>query len=123
MAKKNIWSKVGVWSYVVGLVIAVIVGILAQFGNGATLGALTVMALAVLGVIVGLLNIGDDEVTTFLLASVAFVVASSGMAGIFASLGAGFEGLQVFMSAIAIFTAPGALVVAFKALYKVAKDD
>jgi hypothetical protein len=122
LTKKKMWTKVGVWSYVIGLVIAVVVGILAQFGAGG-LGAVSVGVLAVLGVIVGLLNIGDEEVNTFLLAAIAFVVASSGMATIFAVLGSAFSGLTTFMGAIAVFTAPGALVVAFKALYKVAKDD
>ena len=122
MAKKNIWSKVGVWSYIGGLILAIIVGILAQFNAGG-MSATVVAILAILGVIVGLLNIGDDEVNTFLIAAIAFVVASSGMAAIFGTLGTSFAGLTVFMGAIAIFTAPGALVVAFKALYQVAKDD
>ncbi len=123
MAKKSIWSKIGVWSYLAGLLIAIVVGVLSQLGNGTGLTGLTIAILAILGVIVGLLNISDDEVSTFLLASIAFVVASSGMAAIFNTLGSNFVGLTTFMSAIAVFTAPGALVVAFKALYNVAKDD
>lgn len=123
MAKKSIWSKVGVWSYLAGLLIAIVVGVLSQLGSGTGLTGLTIAVLAILGVIVGLLNISDDEVSTFLLASIAFVVASSGMAAIFNTLGTNFVGLATFMSAIAVFTAPGALVVAFKALYNVAKDD
>jgi hypothetical protein len=125
MAKssKSIMSKVGVWSYIAGIIIAAIVGIVSIFGN-AGLPIWAVGLLAVLGVIVGLLNISDDEVQQFLLASIAFVVASSGMAAVFGSFdNQVFDGLQVFMSAVAIFTAPGALVVAFKALYQVASDD
>jgi xanthosine utilization system XapX-like protein len=122
--KSKLWSKIRVWSYVAGLLIAAIVGLLTVFGSSPTLGATTVAVLGVLGIIVGLLNIGDDEVQLFLLASIAFVIASSGMAAVFNAIGGkAFLGLGVFMSAIVVFTAPGALVVAFKALYQVAKDD
>lgn len=119
----KLWSKVGVWSYVVGLAIAVIVALVSLFTDNAELSGWVVAVLAILGLIVGLLNISDAEVNTFLLAAIAFVVASTGMAAIFASLGSSFDWLQLFMSAIAVFTAPGALVVAFKALYNVARDD
>jgi hypothetical protein len=119
----KLWSKVGVWSYVAGLVIAVLLALFSLFGRGPGLSGWAVGVLVVLGLIVGLLNISDDEVNTFLLAAIAFVVASSSMAAIFASLGSSFDWLQTFMSAIAVFTAPGALVVAFKGLYNVAKDD
>ena len=131
MAKQKtaLISKVGIYSYVVGIIIAAAVGIMSMFGP-AGLPVWAVCLLPILGVIVGLLNISADEVQQFLLASIAFVVASSGMAAVFGSLSAVagptqmiFAGLQVFMSAIAIFTAPGALVVAFKALYQVASDD
>ncbi len=122
-AKTRLWSKVGVWSYVVGLAIAVILALVALFGGDAQLSGWTVGILAVLGLIVGLLNIGDEEVQLFLLAAIAFVVASSSMAAIFNALGSSFDWLAVFMSAIAVFTAPGALVVAFKALYQVGSDD
>ena len=122
MAKKSLMSKVGVWSYIAGILIAAILGLVATFGTGSIQGW-HVAVLGILGVIVGLLNISDDEVQMFLVAAIAFVVASSGMAVVFNSLGDAFVGLEVFMNAIAIFTAPGALVVAFKALYNVAKDD
>ena len=125
MAKNEsrLWSKIGVWSYVAGLIIAALVALVALFGrDGGTLPGWAVIVLALLGLIVGLLNISDAEVNTFLLAAIAFVVASAGMAQIFANMGGNWDWLEVFMSAIAVFTAPGALVVAFKALYNVARD-
>ena len=124
MAKKNIWSKIGVWSYLAGLIIAIVVGVISQLDKTSTgLSGLTIAILAVLGVVVALLNISADEVNTFLLASIAFVVGSSSMALVFNALGPSFVGFATFMSAIVVFTAPGTLVVAFKALYNVAKDD
>jgi hypothetical protein len=127
MAKRNndsnMWAKIGVWSFVVGVVIAVLIALFTLFGRGTGMPAWTVVVLAILGLIVGLLNIGADEVNRFLLASIAFVIAAASMATVFAQLGSSFDWLQAFMSAIAVFAAPAALVVAFKALYEVAKDD
>lgn len=122
MAKgSKLWAKIGVWAYVVGIVIAILVALLAQ------LEAWSVAVLAVLGIVVGLLNIGDEEVMLFLTASIAFVVAASQMGIVFNSLAAvgtpGMTFLGELMQAVVVFTAPGALVVAFKALYNVAKDD
>lgn len=117
MAKKNrnIWPKVGVWSYVVGLVLAVLVGLIAGLQ-----AQWAVITLVVLGVVVGLLNIGDTEVREFLLATVAFVISGIALAGVFASFG--WQWLVNLMNAIIVFTAPGALVVSFRALYNVARD-
>jgi hypothetical protein len=115
-------AKVGVWSYVAGIIIAALLGIMAAFGQSG-LESWAVILLVILGIVVGLLNIGPSEVNTFLLGSVAFVIASMSMGVVFSTLGPNWNGLMVFMNAITIFTAPGALVVAFKALYKVARDE
>ncbi len=114
--KKGIMSKVGVWAYIAGLVIAILV---ALFSSG--LGKTTVAILGILGIVVGLLNISDEEVQLFLLGSVAFVIAASSMGAVFGALG--LPMLETLAQGITVFTAPGALVVAFKALYNVAKDD
>ena len=119
---KKLWSKIGVWSYVGGLLIAVLIALMTTW-SGAGIGPLSVLILAVLGVIVGLLNVTEGEVQLFLVASIAFVVAAVSMGSVFAVLGDAFNGAQTFMNAIVVFTAPGALVVAFKALYNIAKDE
>ncbi len=115
----GLWAKVGVWSYIAGLVIALLVSIFSTAG----LAAWAVVVLAVLGLIVGLINISDSEVSLYLLATIAFVVAAGSMSTVFGALGSPFATLQQFMYAIIVFTAPGALVVSFKALYQIAKDE
>jgi hypothetical protein len=119
MAGSKMWAKVGVWAYVVGIVIAVLVAIFAQ------LETWSIAVLAVLGIIVGLLNITDKEVKLFLIASIAFVVAASQMGIVFNAVSYFFgrDTLVRLTQAIVVFTAPGALVVAFKALYHVAKSE
>jgi len=123
MAKKSIMSKVGVWSYVAGIALALIFGLIALIMQEEVLPWWAVVTLVVLGVVVGLLNISDEEVQMFLLGSVAFVISASSLGTVFASLGSSYAFLQVMTYAIVVFTAPGALVVAFKALYNAASDD
>ena len=115
--KKGVMDKIGVWSYIVGFALALVLSIVLTL-QGFGLGELSVAVLAILGFIVGLLNITDKEVDTYLVASVAFVVS----AWAFMMTIGGWPFLKTFMHAIIVFTAPGALVVSFKALYKVAKD-
>lgn len=117
MAKKkntSIMEKVGVWAFVVGFVIALAVSIISPLGLTAT----WIMVLAVLGLIVGLLNITDNEVGLYLIASVAFIIS----AWAFMSSVGSWAFLKTFMHAIIVFTAPGALVVSFRALYSIARD-
>lgn len=114
--KKNrsVMEKVGVWAYVVGFLIALIVALISPVGLAST----WIVVLAILGFIVGLLNIADSEVHLYLTASVAFIVS----AWAFMAMIGNWMFLKTFMQAIIVFTAPGALVVSFKALYHVAKD-
>lgn len=118
MAKKNgkkgIMEKVGVWSYVIGFIIALVVAIISPMAL--TAGWATV--LVILGLIVGLANITDQEVTTYLIAAMAFVISAWALG---TTMGT-WAFLKTFMSAIIVFTAPGSLVVSFRALYFVARD-
>ncbi|MDD9953099.1 MAG: hypothetical protein OXR66_02080 [Candidatus Woesearchaeota archaeon] len=121
MAKKrtNFWAKLGVWSYVAGLLVALFVAFFAD----SVLEPWVIGTLGGLGVLVGLINIAESEVRLFLLGAVAFIISAQAMSEYFLLLGHGFDALMTFMHAIVIFTAPGALVVSFKALYEVAKDE
>lgn len=111
MAKKgvSVWAKIGVWSFIIGLVIALIFSF---FGSLTNVGIWT---LVILGLIVGFLNIADSEVELYLIAGIAFIITAGYLQGFFS----GF--LSTFMNAIVVFTAPGVLVVSFKALYNIAK--
>lgn len=115
--KKGVMDKVGIWAYIVGFALALVLSIVLTM-QGFALGELSIAVLAILGFIVGFLNITDSEVETYLIASVAFIIAAWAF---MMTIGA-WPFLKTFMHAIIVFTAPGALVVSFKALYKVAKD-
>ena len=68
-------AQVGKWAFIVGLVIAVVGGL--GFGQS-WFG----WVLAVLGLIVGFLNVSEREVHGFLLAAIALIVAANAIGGL-----------------------------------------
>ena len=83
MVKDDMWGKIGSWAFLIGVIIALIVGLYAAYNletNGETFGGIIAWVLAVLGAIVGLVSaygmgtITEKEVPSFLLAGIALVV-------------------------------------------------
>ena len=70
MAKsKNI---IGSWAFLIGLILAVLVGLFSDLSAQGTL-----YTLVILGLIVGLLNVADEEAGPFLLSGAVLIIASS----------------------------------------------
>jgi hypothetical protein len=113
-------TELGFWAFIVGLILAVIFGIISYAGNA--LPSWATIALIIVGLIVGFLNISDEETTTFLLAGLVLLAT-------YASLGPFLGALQVLgtilnniLGAIATVVAPAAFIVAFKAVWTAAKS-
>jgi hypothetical protein len=125
MAKDStdLLAKVGSWAFILGVIIAVIVGV---FG-GVTGKDWVVGALLVLGLVVGFLNVTGRETTPFLLAAVSLVIVSGLGGDMFnASLtSAGMVGtyLKDILSSLMVFVIPATIVVALKAIYALAHDE
>ena len=111
-------GKMGEWSFVIGIVLAILLG----FVPSDWLGMAT-LVLVVLGLLVGFLNITEKETTPFLVASIA-LLATSNAAGSLGKIPP--EALGRFLVGavynIAAFVAPAAIVVAIKAIWALAKD-
>ncbi|MEK6914702.1 MAG: hypothetical protein AABW83_03565 [Nanoarchaeota archaeon] len=111
MAKKG-GNQLGSWAFLVGLIIAVVVGLFGQ------LGAAWLIALAVIGLLVGLLNIADSETTPFLMSGVILIIASA----------FGGDALSRVPYAGAIFDAllvlfvPATVIVAIKNVFTLARN-
>ena|SRR3989338_274250 len=71
MAKKG-GNVLGSWAFLIGVILAVV---LALIGTALTGAAAYVLVIA--GIIVGLLNIADEETTPFLLAGAVLIIASA----------------------------------------------
>lgn len=108
-------SKVGPWSFVVGIVVAVLVSLMAAFSDG-TVPSWAVILLAIIGLIVGFMNITDAEVHGFLVASIAFLLSFSSLSAI-AGLVPWGGAFSTFFMLMGVFVAPAAAIVAFKELF------
>ena len=107
-------SKVGEWSFLGGVIFAAVAGIIPL--------SFVPLLLAVLGILVGLINIGARETHEFLLAGVALIVVAStagfGLQPILEP--AGYAGIVVanILANIVSFVAPATAIVALKAVYE-----
>ncbi|MFA5165650.1 MAG: hypothetical protein WC481_08850 [Candidatus Omnitrophota bacterium] len=128
MANKQM--NIGQIAFLGGLAIAVIVGLLASFVPAGIMPILMAV-LFVLGIAVGFLNVSDKEVNSFLLATVALLLAATAWnVSLVQSLSMlGELGLTIgsmvagFTSALIAFISPAAFVVAILAVYKLAQPD
>ncbi|MFH1511301.1 MAG: hypothetical protein ABIF10_06420 [Candidatus Woesearchaeota archaeon] len=115
---KNMMAKVGVYAFMAGLILAVLIALFAA-SNPPAWGFLV---LAVMGLIVGFLNVSDKEVQMFLIATIGFMVSLSVMGTMIDKLAFGWKAVSVFFGLVSVFIAPTALVVAIKALFNLARD-
>jgi len=118
--KTNTLSMIGFWAFIVGLIIALIVGIMSGLGMApATLMTVIIIVLIVLGIIIGLLNITASEILLFLVATIALVVVGNAFAQLTVlKIGAILGGI---LSLVAALMAPAAIIAAIKALWKIGK--
>lgn len=114
MAKKDSMPALGAWAYLLGLVIAILAG---AFGAA---DATVALVLGVLGLLVGLMNVTESEVKSFLIAGIAFLLSATSLGTMGTRLGVGF--MTAIFSNIGSFVAPAVAIVALKAVYDLSKD-
>jgi hypothetical protein len=102
---------IGKWAFIIGLVIAVLAGLFFQ-------PEWAIWVLAILGVIVGFLNITAEDTRAFLLAAIALTLSATAPNTI-PFVGTSFT---VIMSFVVAFVAGATLVVAFKELFQIARS-
>ena len=104
---------IGFWAFILGLVIAVIAGIVLPAN------AAIIVVLIILGLIIGFLNITAKEIMLFLVATIALIVVGNVFAPL-TTLGIG-KILGSILSYVATSMAPAAIVAAIRALWGVGK--
>lgn len=104
-------GKAGHWIFLIGVLVAILAGFI-------SIPYLTVI-LIIAGTVVGILNIKEAEVQSFLLASIAIVVVGSAGLQILAGVGTYVESV---LKNVVTFVAPAALVVALKSVWTLAKS-
>ena len=111
-------AKIGSWAFIIGVVVALLIGI---FSSGNTPVATTV--LIVLGLIVGLLNVTGRETTPFLLATVSLVIVSTFGGQVLYDVATVGPYLQGILVAITTFVIPATIIVSLKAIWALAHDE
>jgi hypothetical protein len=108
-------SLLGPAAFYIGLLIALIAAFIAPSGW-------LYVGLAILGVIVGLLNITAKETGPFLFASIAFIVAVLGMSTLIPMAGVDIhETLIKLATNITVLVGAAAMLIALRAIYGMAK--
>jgi hypothetical protein len=104
-------ATVGKWAFVAGLVLAAVAGVLFEAKEW------VFWVLAILGVIVGLLNVARADTQGFLLAAIAFALSATAL-NLIPIVG---ETLSYILEYAAAFVAGAMIVVALKALFETAR--
>jgi len=104
-------ATIGKWAFIIGLVIAVLAGLLFQ-------PTWAIWVLAVLGVIVGFLNVTAEDTRGFLLAAIALTLSATALNAL-PIVGTAFSLILPFVVA---FVAGATIVVAFKELLQTARS-
>jgi hypothetical protein len=104
-------EKVGRWAFIAGLVLAVLAGLIF---NAPWIG----WVLAILGLIVGFLNVTGAESQGFLIAAIGLVLSASAVQSL--PLVGGL--VTNILANVVTFISPAILVVAIKALFEFARE-
>ncbi len=110
-------QKIGSWAFIIGVVLAILIGILGATTFGGFAQWLPVVFI-ILGLIVGFLNIGDKETTAFLVAVIALLVAGGVDWTVVPTIGTYFASIFGYVASL---LAPAAVIVGLKAVWNLAR--
>jgi len=135
---KDMYTKIGSWAFLIGILIALIIGLWQAYTLESTTetaffstdaGGWVAWLLAIIGAIVGILafmgkgTITAKEVPAFLMAGIALVVMGGVFSGYYMILtpwiGALLSGVSMSLS---IFVAPAVGILAIKAIWDIGKE-
>jgi len=112
MTKKKGWGE---WAFVLGLLLAIVAGLMTEWLSPGTVG----LALVVLGLIVGLLNVQKKETVNFLVAAIALMLTGLAQVDQLPLVGIYLDSI---LANIVVFVAPAVLIVSLKTIFELGKD-
>ena len=110
-------NTIGSWAFLVGVVLAVVAGILAALNVIDLTSVALASILMALGAIVGLLNVTRKETGSFLLAGISIIIASVFGAGVAMAV----PGVSSILGALLFIVVPATIIVAIKSAFELAK--
>jgi len=111
MSKKKSGNAIGSWSFLIGVVLAVVFGLFGALSQN------VIYILMVLGIIVGLLNIADEEATPFMMAGAVLVIVATLGQSVVSSVSL-FDGI---LQALTVLFVPATIIVALKSVFSLAR--
>lgn len=103
---------IGSWAFLIGVVLAVVFGLVGSVG-----GAWTIV-LIFIGLLVGILNVTDKETMPFLMSGTVLIIASALGGSVFSDV----QTLSNVLNALLIIFIPATVIVAIKNVFILAKD-
>jgi hypothetical protein len=116
-------NLIGAYAFLIGVILAVLVGILQQSLNVAKTSSLPYAILVILGLLVGFFNFSDRDSFTFLVASLSLVIVSGfgQTALIYVSTVPILSSLSAVLSALMVMFVPATIIVALKTVFSISK--
>ena len=112
MAKKSS-NMIGSWAFLIGVLLAIILGVI-----GGQLTDTWAMVLVIIGLVVGLLKIADEETSPFLMSGVSLIIASALGSSV---LGSVPRANEILGALLAVFV-PATIIVAIKNVFSLARN-
>jgi uncharacterized membrane protein len=110
MPKKSC-NMLGSWAFLIGVILAIILGLF-----GAITSTIAII-LVLIGLVIGLLNIGSDEVQPFLMSGAVLIIASAFGQQVVATVGF----LDNILEALLLVFVPATIIVALKNVFSLAR--
>ena len=117
MAKK-LSSIIGSWAFLIGVILAIIAGILAGLNVTALTNSTVMVTLVVIGLIVGLFNITSKESSSFLLSGTCLIVVSFFGVNVLALI----PMLSSILIALLAIFVPSTIIVAIRNVFSLSKN-
>tara|TARA_Y100000310_G_scaffold296119_1_gene328111 strand:+ start:262 stop:621 length:360 start_codon:yes stop_codon:yes gene_type:complete len=109
---------IGAWAFVAGVVLAIVIGIFASSLTQSTYRGILI-AMVIIGIVIGLLNVKTKESSKFLFAALALVIVGYTGGTVVLTL---IPKLSEFFSALMILFVPTTIIVALKTVFEASKD-
>jgi hypothetical protein len=117
MAKGLKGKSIGAWIFLIGVLLAVVIGLFPSFSSN----SITLAILVIIGLVIGFMNISAGEASKFLLAGAALIIVSSMGQGAIPSGNIGGIITSVLNSLLMLFV-PATIIVALRTMFAMAKN-
>jgi len=116
-------NLLGAYAFLIGVILAVLMGILQQSLNIAKTNSLPYALLVILGILVGFFNFSYKDSFTFLVASLSLVIVSGfgQTALIYVATVPILSSLSAVLSALMVMFVPATIIVALKAVFSISR--